>query len=207
MYISVVNITSARFRPTPLSHLILSHFLSTLHRPSTPSRLTSTTSPNLTFDFSYHILHIKYTTSTSSHQNYHHAGIAYQENSSRINISRASLASLPGGLRNITYAAPLKWSQPNSITYDPTTRRFQTSGVKRLDDRTPVEALSLLSSLDHNIHTEARSYFFMWACTSHSSRTSAQSNSIAYAGSDSHSPATAKQTSLLSLKRSNSGPQ
>lgn len=92
--------------------------------------------------------------------NYHHAGIAYQENSSRINISRASFASLPGELRNLTYASILKWSHPISPTFDSTTRRFQTPGLKRIDGRTPLEVLSLLSSLDHNIRTEARSYFF-----------------------------------------------
>ncbi|KAH4197196.1 hypothetical protein HBI25_083500 [Parastagonospora nodorum] len=84
----------------------------------------------------------------------------YQENSERINVDRASFASLPGELRNLAYATTLKWSQPISVTFDAATQRFHTPGVKRVDGRTPLQILSLLSDLDHNIRVEARSYFF-----------------------------------------------
>lgn len=86
--------------------------------------------------------------------------INYQENSERINVGRASFASLPGELRNLAYATTLKWSQPISVTFDATTQRFHSPGVKRVDGRTPLEVLALLSDLDHNIRAEARSYFF-----------------------------------------------
>jgi hypothetical protein len=91
---------------------------------------------------------------------YHHAGITYQENFKRINIDRASFASLPGELRNLTFASTLKRSQPITVTFDAATQHFHTPGVKRVDGRTPLEALALLSDLDHNICVEARSYFF-----------------------------------------------
>jgi hypothetical protein len=92
--------------------------------------------------------------------NHRHAGIEYQEISARINVTRASFASLPGELRNMTYAATLRWPTPISVVYDPTIERFITPNVSRVEGRTPIEALGVLSSLDHNIRCEARSYFF-----------------------------------------------
>jgi hypothetical protein len=86
--------------------------------------------------------------------------LSYQEHSERINVDRASFASLPGELRNLAYATTLKWSQPISVTFDAATQRFHDPGVKRVDGRTPLQVLALLSDLDHNIRAEARSYFF-----------------------------------------------
>jgi hypothetical protein len=92
---------------------------------------------------------------------YQHAGINYQENSARIDVTRASFASLPGELRNLTYEATLKWPSPISIVYNPDTGCFRTPNVQRIKGRTPIEALEVLSTyLDHNIRREARSYFF-----------------------------------------------
>jgi hypothetical protein len=91
---------------------------------------------------------------------YHHAGITYQENSARIDPARASFASLPGELRNLVYSSFLRRRNPISVKYNATTRRFQTPFNKGPDGRTPFEVLELLSNLDHNIRTEARSYFF-----------------------------------------------
>jgi hypothetical protein len=91
---------------------------------------------------------------------YRNAGISYQENSARIDTARASFASLPGELRNLTYASTLKWKNPITLTYDAATKHFQMPGVKVVDGRTPLQALELFSGLDHNIRTEARSHFF-----------------------------------------------
>jgi hypothetical protein len=91
---------------------------------------------------------------------YEHAGIAYQENSASINTDIASFASLPGELRNLTYASTLKCSNYISFTYNAATQQLETLGVKRLHGRTPVEALKLLSNVDHSIRAEARSYLF-----------------------------------------------
>jgi hypothetical protein len=91
---------------------------------------------------------------------YWNGGISYRENSARIHPTRASFASLPGELRNLTYASTLKWASPISIAYDAVTQRFHTPNSKRPNGRTPLEALELLSGLDYNIRYEARSYFF-----------------------------------------------
>lgn len=90
---------------------------------------------------------------------YQHAGIDYHENSARIDVTRASFASLPGELRNLAYAATLKWPTPIPVTYNPQTELFITD-LGRTEERTPVEALEPLSGIDHNIRCEARSYFF-----------------------------------------------
>jgi len=90
---------------------------------------------------------------------YRHSGINYQENSARINVTRASFASLPGELRNLTYATTLKWPKPISVTYNKHIEHFITH-MTRTKGRTPVEALELLCGIDHNIRCEARSYFF-----------------------------------------------
>jgi hypothetical protein len=91
---------------------------------------------------------------------YRHAGISYRENSERIDLTRASFASLPGELRNIIYASSLKLRNPVFVKYDATKKKFTMPGVKRVSGRTPLEALELLSNLDHNIRCEVRSYFF-----------------------------------------------
>ncbi|KAH7088847.1 hypothetical protein FB567DRAFT_440012 [Paraphoma chrysanthemicola] len=91
---------------------------------------------------------------------YQNDGISYQENSARFQANRASFASLPGELRNLTYASTLRWASPISITYNTVTKRFHAPNIKRTTGRTPLEALELLSDLDHNIRCEARSYFF-----------------------------------------------
>jgi hypothetical protein len=91
---------------------------------------------------------------------YEHAGIAYDENSARINPKLASFGSLPGELRNLAYASTLKVPHIISVKYNAATQQFQTPGVTRQDGRSPVEALKLLSDLDHNIRDEARSYFY-----------------------------------------------
>jgi hypothetical protein len=91
---------------------------------------------------------------------YKHTGISYQENSTRINTTKASFASLPGELRNLIYASTLKQKAQIAMNYDAATQRFHTSRVERLDNRSPLGALALFSDLDHNIRTEARSYFF-----------------------------------------------
>jgi len=91
---------------------------------------------------------------------YDHAGIVYEENSARINPSLASFASLPGELRNLAYASSLESAPPMTIKYDKKTHRFHVMDVKHTTGRTPLEAFMLLSSLDHNIRTEAQSYFF-----------------------------------------------
>jgi hypothetical protein len=91
---------------------------------------------------------------------YNHAGIAYGENSARIIPNLASFASLPGELRNLAYASTLKWTHPMTIKYDNGTHRFHIVDVKRTTGRVPLDVLKLLSSLDHNIRIEARSYFF-----------------------------------------------
>ncbi|KAF2829133.1 hypothetical protein CC86DRAFT_185022 [Ophiobolus disseminans] len=91
---------------------------------------------------------------------YRHAGINYKENSARIRVTRASFASLPGELRNLTYAATLKWASPITVVYDADTESFTTPNIYHVQGRTPIEALRVLSNLDHNIRCEARSYFF-----------------------------------------------
>ncbi|KAF2026384.1 hypothetical protein EK21DRAFT_115836 [Setomelanomma holmii] len=91
---------------------------------------------------------------------YQNGGLTYQENSARIQIDRASFASLPGELRNLTYASTLKWKGAISVVYDADINRFHTPNIKHVDGRTPLEALELLSDLDYNIRCEARSYFF-----------------------------------------------
>ncbi|OAL04076.1 hypothetical protein IQ06DRAFT_314757 [Phaeosphaeriaceae sp. SRC1lsM3a] len=88
------------------------------------------------------------------------AGIAYQEHSMRLDVNRASFASLPGELRNLAYSSALKFSDPITLSYCDITERFHITGTKRHDRRTELECLELLSNLDHNIRTEARSYFF-----------------------------------------------
>lgn len=90
---------------------------------------------------------------------YRHSGISFQENSARIDVTRASFASLPGELRNLAYAATLKWPTPMSVTYNNHVELFITH-MTRTKGRTPVEVLKLLGSIDHNIRSEARSYFF-----------------------------------------------
>ncbi|MBK5654351.1 MAG: hypothetical protein I4N50_22040 [Rhizobium sp.] len=90
---------------------------------------------------------------------YRHSGINYQENSVRIDATRASFASLPGELRNLAYATTLRWPTPISVTYKKHIELFVTH-LTRTNGRTPMEALQLLSGIDHNIRCEARSYFF-----------------------------------------------
>jgi hypothetical protein len=91
---------------------------------------------------------------------YRNAGMSYQENSERIDITRASFASLPGELRNLTYVSTLLWKHPITLKYDPASKHFHAPGFKLVSGRTPLQTLELFSSLDHNIRTEARSYFF-----------------------------------------------
>lgn len=90
-----------------------------------------------------------------------HTGITFQENSARVNTEQASFAPLPGELRNLTYTSTLKWKDPIMMIYDAATHHFHPPGTKRTDGRTPLETLALLSDLDHNIRSEARSYFFV----------------------------------------------
>lgn len=90
---------------------------------------------------------------------YRHSGINYQENSARIDVTRASFTSLPGELRNLAYAATLKWKTPITLAHNPSNGRFITD-ITRTRGRDPLEALDVLSTLDRNIHREARSYFF-----------------------------------------------
>jgi hypothetical protein len=97
---------------------------------------------------------------TSTMLQYRNAGMSHQENSERIDITRASFASLPGELRNLTYVSTLLWKHPITLKYDPASKHFHAPDFKLVSGRTPLQTLELFSSLDHNIRTEARSYFF-----------------------------------------------
>ncbi|KAF1846540.1 uncharacterized protein K460DRAFT_314067 [Cucurbitaria berberidis CBS 394.84] len=83
-----------------------------------------------------------------------------QEGSTRAEPTNLGFASLPAELRNNTYAQTLRWKGPVTLTYDETSRRFQTPRACLVEGRTPLQALEVLSSLDHYIRREARSYFF-----------------------------------------------
>jgi hypothetical protein len=91
---------------------------------------------------------------------YQSSGVSHNENSERMNGTRASFVSLPNELRNIIYASSLKCTNPISVAYDAATKSLRNPWTKRASDRTPLEALKLLSGLDHTINGEARSYFF-----------------------------------------------
>jgi len=84
----------------------------------------------------------------------------FQEGSKRADPTRLCFASLPAELRNHIYAQTLKYPGPITLHYNTSTHRFTHSGASKTSSRTPFEALSLLSSLDHYICLESRSYFF-----------------------------------------------
>ena len=85
---------------------------------------------------------------------------SFQEGSTRAIPTSLCFASLPGELRNHAYAQTLKCKDPITLTYNATTQRFESMGGFLMDGRTPLEALEVLSSIDHYTRQEARSYFF-----------------------------------------------
>ncbi|KAH7398494.1 hypothetical protein BKA66DRAFT_508811 [Pyrenochaeta sp. MPI-SDFR-AT-0127] len=86
------------------------------------------------------------------------------EGSSRVTPSNLCFSSLPAELRNNVYAQTLRWQRPLILIYQATTHRFQVPSSNLAGARTPLQALEMLSSLDHYIRQEARSYFFANNC-------------------------------------------
>ncbi|KAF2855745.1 hypothetical protein T440DRAFT_485864 [Plenodomus tracheiphilus IPT5] len=83
-----------------------------------------------------------------------------QEGSTRAYTSHLCFASLPAELRNDVYAQTLGVDRSLSLTYDVASQQFSSQGQTGIAGRTPLEALVVLSSIDHYTRHEARSFFF-----------------------------------------------